>query len=457
MNTQSLQNDDKQFVWHPFTQMKEWLAQDVCIIEKGEGNYLIDTDGNRYLDGVSSLWTNVHGHCKREINDAIKDQLEKIAHSTFLGLSNVPAIELAKKLVAITPKGLDKVFFADSGSAAMEIAIKMAYQYWCQRSNPQPQRSTFIHLKESYHGDTLGSVSIGGIDLFHKVYNPLLFKTIAVPTPYCYRCQHAGLQGEYNERACAKECIKEIEKTIHDNENTIAAIIVEPLMQGAAGMVKQPKGFLSQLQLVAKKYGILLICDEVATGFGRTGKMFACDHENVTPDIMAVGKGITGGYLPLSATLCSEEIFNAFLGEYAEGKAFYHGHTYTGNQLAARAACASIDLFEKENIIERIQAIIDELTKAQEAFYALKHVGEVRQAGLMVGIELVEDKTTKKRYDASARIGGRVTDAARKRGLIIRPLGDVIVLMPPLSITVQEIKTLISITGESIKEITEKE
>ncbi|OGC07978.1 adenosylmethionine--8-amino-7-oxononanoate transaminase [candidate division WOR-1 bacterium RIFCSPLOWO2_12_FULL_45_9] len=408
----------KNLIWHPFTQMKGWLEHDQLTIERGDGVYLYDTEGNKYIDGVSSLWVTVHGHRKKELNLAIKKQLAKISHSTLLGLGNVPAIELAEKLVKITPKGLDKVFYSDNGSTAVEIALKIAFQY--QQQIGQKNKTKFLTLIDAYHGDTLGSVSVGGIDLFHKIYKALLFDSFKSSTN-----------------------LKEVEKIMKAHHQEIAAMIVEPLIQGAAGMLTQPKGFLKGVKKLCTKYNILLVCDEVATGFGRTGKMFACEHENVCPDILCLAKGITGGYLPLAATLTTKKIFNAFLGEYKETKTLFHGHTYTGNPLGCAAALANLEIFRKEKTLQKLRSKIKLLKLELNKFAALACVKEVRQRGFMVGIEL-------QGFSFEARIGHQVILEARKRGAILRPLGDVIVLMPPLSINKQELKKLLKITYESI-------
>ncbi|MFA4967067.1 MAG: adenosylmethionine--8-amino-7-oxononanoate transaminase [Candidatus Margulisiibacteriota bacterium] len=413
-----LLNKDKRYLWHPFTQMKDWIKNDQLIIDRGDGVYLFDTDGNKYLDGVSSLWVTVHGHRKKEINRAINGQLNKVAHSTLLGLGNVPSIELAEKLVEITPKGLDKVFYSDSGSTAVEIALKIAFQYHQQTG--RKGKTKFLTLVNAYHGDTIGSVSVGGIDLFHKIYKPLLFKSIKANP-------EAG----------------EIEQLIKKHHKELAAIIMEPLVQAAAGMLVEPKGLLKKVRQLCTKYNVLMIVDEVATGFGRTGKMFACEHEGISPDIMCVAKGITGGYLPLAATLTTGKIFNAFLGRPEENKTFFHGHTYTGNPLACAAALASLELFKKGKTIKKLQKKISFLKNELRRFSDhLDQVIEVRQCGFMVGIEVVSTRE---------RVGHQIILEARKRGVILRPLGNVIVLMPPLSITVKQLKRILDVTFESIQ------
>lgn len=434
---------DKKYIWHPFTQMQEWLGAPQLIIERGEGNYLIDTEGNRYFDGVSSLWCNIHGHNHPYLNKAIEEQLHKIAHSTMLGLSNIPAIVLAEKLVEITPSPLKKVFYSDNGATAMEIALKMAYQYWYNIG--ERNRTKYIILEGAYHGDTIGSVSLGGIPIFHEIFRPLLFKSYKVPAPYCYRCP-IGMKKE----SCSMDCFSLVEDAVKKYKNEVVAFVIEPLVQGAAGMITQPQGYLKAVERLCKENDILLIADEVATGFGRTGTMFAVEQEKVAPDLMALAKGITGGYLPLAATLCTETIFNAFLGNYEEFKTFFHGHTYTGNPLGCSVAIANIELFERERIIEKMQSKIQFLSKKLEELYELSHVGDIRQKGFMVGIEIVKDKETKENYRPGERIGHRIILESRKRGVILRPLGDVIVLMPPLSSTIEELEILVEVTKESI-------
>lgn len=468
--TKNLIQKDRKYIWHPFTQMKDWQTEDFPVIDRGEGCYLIDIEGQKYLDGVSSLWCSVFGHRVKEIDKAIKKQLEKIAHTTFLGLTHPMAIELAEKLIAIAPKGLARVFYSDSGSEAMEIALKMAYQYWQQRG--QPQKKKFAKLTNAYHGDTIGSVSLGGIGLFHQIYKPLLFETLEIPSPYRYRWPLPPMgkdgfgtdlrsvsdptsAGKQDWERVKKESLEIMETVLRENQGEIAALVMEPLMQGAAGMIDQPQGYISRARELTRKYNTLLIFDEVATGFGRTGKMFAADHEGVTPDIMAVAKGLTGGYLPLAATLTTEEVYDAFLGEYEEFKTFFHGHTYTANPLACAAAIATIDLFHKDRTLEKLQPKIRLIKDRLKDFYKLKAVGDIRQCGTMIGIELVRDKKTKKEFEPKEKIGVRVIELARKKGAILRPLGPVIVLMPPLAMTERELNRLLDITYESIEEITE--
>jgi adenosylmethionine-8-amino-7-oxononanoate transaminase len=445
-----LEKLDKKYVWHPFTQMQDWEKEPQIIIESGEGSTLTDVNGTTYLDGVSSLWVTVHGHRKKEINRAVAAQLDKIAHSTLLGLSNVPAVLLAEKLVRIAPKGLAKVFYSDSGSTAVEIALKIAFQYWQQKGPEHQKKTGFLSLAEAYHGDTIGAVSVGGIDLFHAIYKPLLFQTRKIPSPNCYRCTYGLTSPD-----CQKTCFVHAERTIQKYASVTAALIIEPLVQGAAGMLLQPPGFLKKIRELCTKYKILMIADEVATGFGRTGKMFACEHEGVSPDILCVAKGLTGGYLPLAATLTTEDVYSGFLGEYHEFRTFFHGHTYTGNPLACSAALASIDLFQREKTLTRLRPKIAWLAKELERFHKLEHAGEIRQRGFMIGVELVRNKETKEPYPVTGKIGIRVSLECRKQGLLIRPLGNVIVLMPPLSISLKDLKRMTDIVYDAVRRVTE--
>ncbi|MDP2644231.1 MAG: adenosylmethionine--8-amino-7-oxononanoate transaminase [Desulfobacterales bacterium] len=445
-----MEADDLGFIWHPFTQMKDYMKEKPLIIEKGNGVYLWDIYGNKYIDGISSLWVTTHGHGRREIDEAIIEQIGKISHSTLLGLSHPSAIVLARNLANVAPEGLSKVFYSDNGSCAVEIGLKMAFQYWLQSSKGKNSKKKIISFTNAYHGDTLGAVSVGGIDLFHEIYSPLLFESIKAPSPYCYRC-HLGK----TYPACRLECLGRLEEVVSEHHEQTAALIIEPLVQGAAGMLVSPPGYLKGVRALCSKYGILMIADEVAVGFGRTGRLFACEHEQVIPDILILGKGITGGYLPLAVTMATEEIFNGFLGEFDELKTFYHGHTYTGNPLACAAAIASLDLFRNDRTLERMMENIERLRQGLRRFRDLKHVGDVRQMGFMVGIELVSDKDTKTPFPAGEKTGIKVILEARKRGLILRPLGDVIVLMPILNTDAGALDALIRITYEAIQTVTE--
>ena len=443
-----LEELDRKYVWHPFTQMKEWEEAVPVIISEGRGSFLKDIYGRWYLDGVSSLWVNVHGHRKKEIDDAIRNQLERISHSTLLGLGSESSIELAEKLINIVPASLSRVFYSDNGSTSVEVALKMAYQYWIHRG--VKGREKFLCLKNAYHGDTLGAVSAGGIDIFHEAFRPLLFDTFRAPSPYCYRCE-LGLESP----GCGLACLESLEEILKGHAPEIAAVIIEPMVQGAGGMIVFPQGYLKGVRELTEKYGVLLIADEVAVGFGRTGRMFACEHEDVVPDFLCLSKGITGGYLPLAATITTEEVYSAFLGEYRELKTFFHGHSYSGNPLACAAAIASIGLFEKEKTVEGVRKKENILLPWLEAVRGLEHVGDARGIGLMAGVELVRDSKNREPYPFEDRMGFKVCLKAREKGLLLRPLGDVVVIMPPLSISEEHLAGMLDIIRDSIVEATE--
>jgi adenosylmethionine-8-amino-7-oxononanoate aminotransferase len=415
---------DQELLWHPFTQMAEWRP---LVIASGEGNFLIDIEGKRYLDGVSSLWCNVHGHRHPALDQALRDQLDRIAHSTFLGLSHPPAIELAAALRASVPAGLDRIFYSDSGSASVEIALKQSFQYWALRGRPSKQR--FLRLTEAYHGDTLGAVGVGGIELFHRIFGPLLVQSIPIPTP-------AGSDGGAS--------LARLEEELERRSYEIAAFIFEPLIQGAAGMLVHPPGFLTKAAELCRHHNVHLILDEVATGFGRTGRLFAAEHEGISPDFMCLAKGITGGYLPLAATLCTEEIYSAFLGARSEMKHFFHGHTYTANPLACAVGLESLRLLRSETL-PNAQAREPEVAAALSRIARLPGVKEVRRVGLMIGIDL---KGHPGRF-----LGAEVCDRARDYGVILRPLGDVVVWMPPLSLRADEVALLESATASAIADV----
>jgi adenosylmethionine-8-amino-7-oxononanoate aminotransferase len=410
---------DRDHVWHPFTQQQGWSEEEPLVIERGEGSYLFDVEGRRYLDGTAALWCNVHGHRHPAIDAAVREQLDRVAHTTMLGLTHPGATELAARLTEIAPAGLSRVFYSDSGSTAAEIALKIAFQYQQQRGDSR--RTRFVRLREAYHGDTIGSVSVGGIDLFHSTYRPLLFET------------HVAAPGD----------AADLERVLAAHGDEVAAVVVEPLVQGAAGILVQPPGYLRAARQLCDRFGALLVCDEVATGFGRTGTMFACEQEGVAPDLMCLAKGITGGYLPLAATLTTDEIYEGFLGSYEEFKTFFHGHTYTGNPLACAAALANLDVFEQERTLERLQPKIALLEELLAEVASMDEVAEVRQKGFMVGLDLGD-------HADALRMGHRVTVEARRRGAFIRPLGNTVVLMPPLSISEEELRELVAIARESI-------
>jgi len=446
--TQRLRELDRAHIWHPFTQMAGWMDEDFPVIVAGEGAHLIDSEGRRYLDGVASLWTNVHGHRVPEIDAAVREQLDKIAHSTLLGLANEPATLFAAELAETLPGEMRRIFYSDNGATSVEVAIKIAFAYW--RHMGRPEKNVFYRFAESYHGDTLGSVSVGGIDLFHSLFRPLLFDAPVLPYPYV---------GPYPRRedreAAAEELAEQALAQLRDGRDRAAAVVIEPLMQGAGGMRPASRGFLRRLRETCDECGILLIVDEVATGFGRTGTLFACEQESVEPDLLCLAKGISGGYLPLAATAVREDIHTAFFGRFEEFKTFFHGHTYTGNPLACAAARASLRLLR-----ERVMPALPEKSAAFagvcERLGELPHVGDVRRVGMMAGLELVEDPATNGPYDYRRRMGHQVVLAARERGAIIRPLSDTIVLMPPLGMTVAELERLGGIVGEAIVAATEK-
>ncbi|HEU4686206.1 MAG TPA: adenosylmethionine--8-amino-7-oxononanoate transaminase [Nitrospira sp.] len=437
---------DRQYLWHPFTQMREWEADDPLIIERGIGPYLIDTHGRKYLDGTSSIWVNIHGHRHPTLDRAVKRQLDRIAHSTLLGLSNPPAIRLARQLVRIAPKGLTRVFYSDDGSTAVEVALKMAVQYWQQRTPGAGPKNSFLHLKLAYHGDTIGAVSVGNLELFHSRFKSLIFPTLAADSPYCYRCP---LNKSYP--SCQLACLAPIEEILSQRHRELAGFIIEPLVQAAAGMITAPDGYMRRIRELCTRHDVLLIADEVATGFGRTGKMFACQHEDVTPDLMAISKGLTGGYMPLAATLTTEKIYEAFLGNFEDFKTFFHGHSYTGNPLGCAVASANLDLFQRERTLPRLKPKIAALRRMLDPLRSMPHVGDVRQRGFMCGIELVLDRATKTPFPLETRIGHLVAREARHRGLILRPLGHIIVLMPPLNTDVRTLARMVSIMSESIE------
>ncbi|HEY5912237.1 MAG TPA: aminotransferase class III-fold pyridoxal phosphate-dependent enzyme [Verrucomicrobiae bacterium] len=498
---------DRNYVWHPFTQMRDWLRREPIVIVAGKGPVLRDVAGREYLDANSSIWTNLHGHNHPRINAAIRGQLRKIAHSSALGLANEPASLLAEQLIksvsrslngaadhptalrrpprvedpgrltsAATPlvgesrqPRLNKVFFSDDGSTAVEVALKLAYEF--ARRSGMSQSPRFLSVQGAYHGDTVGAVSLGHIDLFHKAYRGLLFPTDKVPAPYCYRCPYNRAKPERADardyRQCRWECLGVLERKFARQKkkgNPYAAFVVEPLIQGAAGMIPQPPGWLSRASAVARDYGALLVADEVMTAFGRTGvnpggrtdvrpPLFACQREDVVPDFMALAKGLTGGYLAMAATLTTERVFEAFLGEYHEFKTFFHGHSYTGNQLGAAAALASLELLSSPASIrarERLEgALEDELT----SLWVNPHVGDIRRVGLIAGIELVQDWRTREPFDLRRRVGIRVCEALARRGVLTRPIGNVIVLMPPYCTTPLQVRCIVKALEAAIPEV----
>jgi adenosylmethionine-8-amino-7-oxononanoate aminotransferase len=422
---------DRTHVWHAFTQMAEY---EPLLIERASGCTLVDTEGREYIDGVSSLWCNVHGHRHPRLDAAIREQLGKVAHVTSLGLGNPTTARLAKKLSEIAPGGLAHVFFSDSGATAVEVALKMAFQYWRQCERPEPQRTKYLCFDDAYHGDTIGSVSLGGVSRFSEMFQPLLFDVVRLPSPGMYRLP----PGQTRQTACGYY-LGLLEAALAEHGSSLAAVVIEPLVQAAAGMITHPPGFLPGVRDLTRRHGVLLIADEVAVGIGKTGKMFACEHEEVVPDLLCVAKGLTGGYLPLAATLASDEIYRAFLGRYDESKTFFHGHTYGGNPLGAAVALTTLEVFDEERMLEKLQPKIARLAEHLARIARLPHVGDVRQCGLMAGIELVRDRATKEPYPWAEKRGIRVCQHARSEGVWLRPLGNVVVILPALAISLAEL------------------
>ena len=445
--TEHLRELDRAHVWHPFCQMREFVADDAPIIESAEGFELIDTQGRRYLDGVSSLWCNVHGHRVPEIDGAIRKQLDRVSHSTLLGLSNVPSIELAAELVRRAPAGLTRVFYSDDGATAVEVALKLAYQFHRQKARPQA-RDLFVGLAAAYHGDTVGTVSLGNMDVFHRSYERLLFPTLRVPCPVANR-----MSAGFGDSSWYEKSLNELERTLSENSDRIAAFVIEPLVQAAAGILVHPPGYLRRVRELTRQHGILLIADEVAVGFGRTGTLFACEQEEVTPDFLCLSKGITGGYLPLAATLTTDEVYDAFLGEPGSGRTFFHGHTYTGNPLGCAAALASLELFEKNRVLDNVAECSRLLAQRLEEIRDWPNVGEIRQKGILVGIELLADKEAQQAFAPELRIGHQVTLAARRRGLFTRPLGDVLTIVPAPAMPPALVDRLCDLLFESMRDV----
>ena len=439
-------------VWYPFTQMQEFAEFSPLSITAAQGCWLEDAHGNKYLDAISSLWANIHGHRHPVIDAAIREQLDRVAHTTMLGLSHPGGIALARELVKLTPQVLTRVFYSDSGATAVEIALKMAYQYWQLRG--EKQKYKFLKLSEAYHGDTIGAVSLGGMDIFHERFDKLLFDTVKVPTPHLYRHPFT----EHPEKDIIERYFSLSADLIAEQADQACGFIVEPIVQGAAGMIVHPSGYLKHVREHTRKHGLLLIADEVAVGFGRTGKLFASQWENVSPDLLCLGKGITGGYLPLAATMATDEIFSAFLGKFKELKTFFHGHTYTGNPLACAAAQASLKVFTEEKTLSEhvFGPKADKYTKGMKKLEQLEHVGSARYKGLMGGVEVVKDKRTKEAYPFEERVGHQIVMEARRQGVMLRPLGDVIVLMPPLAVSLDELDLMFTVTEKAICSITEK-
>ncbi len=450
---QDIEEWDRQYIWHPFTQMQDYVKEPPLIFSHGEGAYLFDINGRCYFDGNSSLWVNLHGHRHCTMISALKNQVDELFHSTLLGAANEPSIELAQQLVEIAPPGLEKVFYSDNGSTAVEVALKMAFQYWQQAKPPQPKRTTFISFRGAYHGDTIGCVSVGGIDLFHAKFGSLLFKCYHAPYPVYSKYPSIGRgDSRIAPTDIASKSLDECEKLLKEHEGEIAAVIIEPLVQGAAGIKTQAPGFLKGLRELCDRYDVFLIADEVFTGFGHTGKMFACEHEGVSPDFMALAKGITGGSLPLAATLTSQRVYDGFLGEYSEFRTFFHGHTYTGNPLACAAALANLDIFERESTLSWIQPVISHLEKRlDQLFEASDQVADIHQCGLIAGIDIARSRSRQEFYKIEERMGAKVCLELRKYGIWLRPLGNTLVLVPPLISSIKQIDYLMDAIESCLK------
>ncbi len=441
---------DKEHVWHPYTQMAEYNHREPLVIVEGEGRRLKDAQGRLYYDGTSSIWLNVHGHRVPEIDAAIVEQLGKVAHSTLLGQANEPSILLAEELVKIAPEGLNKVFYSDSGSEAVEAALKMALQYWANLEGRETSRHHILSFEDGYHGDTLGAVGAAPVETFHWPFKAMLPSPLRAPFPNPYRSEGSSPQ------SAVQASLEAVERLFEEHPGEVAAVIVEAMMQGVAGIVVAPEGFLRGLSELCRAHGVLLIADEVATGFGRTGRMFACEHDGITPDLMAIGKGLTGGYLPLAATLATDEVYGAFLGSHAERKTFFHGHSYTGNQLGCAAALGNLKRMRETKLIEGLGEKECLISAHAEAMREHPYVGDVRYKGMVLGIELVADKERKTTYPWEAQVGWRVCDRAREKGLLVRPLGSVVICMPPLGSTFEELSEMLDILAESLWDATEE-
>jgi adenosylmethionine-8-amino-7-oxononanoate aminotransferase len=441
---QQLLDWDRQHYWHPFTQMADY---EPFIIEKAYGATLVDISGREYLDGVSSLWCNVHGHRHPKIDEAIERQLREVAHCTSLGASHPSAIRLARRLAELTPLGLDHVFFSSDGASAIETALKVAFQFWRQCDHPAPQRTKYVALGRAYHGDTIGSTSVGGIEHFQALFAPLLFEVVRAPSPDPRR-----LPGDIARDQAAAFYLDQLDRLLAQHAGEVAAMILEPLVQGAAGMIMHPTGYLGGVRELCTKHGILMIADEVATGFGRTGRMFACEHEDVVPDMLCLGKGITAGYLPLAAMIATDEVYDAFLGGY--DKTLFHGHTYSGNPLAAAAALASLDLFDEERSLQELLPKITRLGVHLSRLAKHPHVADARQCGFIGAVELTSDKATGEPFPAEDRIGWQICRDILDRGVWLRPLGDVLVVMPPLCVTVEQLDRIMDAVTRGIDTVT---
>lgn len=446
-NLNEWQEKDLKYIWHPCSQMKDYEELAPIVVEKGDGIYLYDVDGKKYYDVISSWWCNLLGHCNPKINAAIKKQLDTLEHVIFANFSHKSVINLCEKLSKVLPAGLCKFNFSDNGSSAIEMALKMSFQYHYQTGNPQKKR--FLALTDAYHGETIGALSVGGVDLYSKIYKPILLDVERVEAPDCYRCPY----GKKSEN-CNCECFEKAEEVFEKFGHESCAMIIEPLLQGSAGMKIYPPLYLKKLREICDKYNVHLIADEIATGYGRTGKMFACDWAGISPDIMCLSKGLTGGYMPMAIAITTQKIYDAFYADYLEGKAFMHSHTYSGNALACSAACAVLDVLKQENIIEKAnEKAIYFTNKIKEKFASYKHVGDIRHIGLINAIELVKNRETKEAFESSNRYGYQIYKKALEKGVLLRPLGDVLYFNPPLIIEKSDMDYVIDVAYESMREI----
>lgn len=446
----NLVEKDLKYIWHPCSQMKDYEELKPIIIDRGEGVYLYDRDGKEYLDIISSWWCNLLGHCNPKISAAVKQQLDKVEHVIFANFSHEPAIRLCEKLSEVIPKGLTKFNFSDNGSASIEAALKMSFQYQYQTGHKEKVK--FMCLSEGYHGETIGALSVGSMDLYAKIYKPMLMDAIQITAPDCYRCPY-----EKSRDNCSTECFEHAERAFEEHADEACAIIVEPLLQGSAGMRIYPSEYLKKLRKLCDQYEVILIADEIATGFGRTGKMFAFDHAGVSPDIMCISKGLTGGYMPMAITITTDKIYDAFYADYSEGKAFMHSHTYSGNPLGCSAALAVLNIFREESVLENASKRAEYLnSRLNEVLIGHPNIGEIRHLGLVNAMELVADRNTKRGFDSGLRTGYQIYKKALEKGLILRPLGNVLYFNPPLTIKEEEIEKAVSICAESIGEVIQR-
>jgi len=438
---------DLEYIWHPCSQMKDYEELPPIVIDKAKGLYLYDIDGNKYADVVSSWWCNLLGHCNNRINNAVKTQIDKLEHVIFANFTHKTAITLCEKLSKVLPKGLCKFNFTDNGSSAIEAAMKVSFQYHYQTGNPQKKR--FMALSDAYHGETIGALSVGGVDLYSEIYKPILMDIVRIDGPDCYRCPYGKCRDN-----CSCECFEKAEKAFTEFGDETAAILVEPLLQGSAGMKVYPPLYLKKLRELCNKYNVHFIADEIATGYGRTGKMFACDHAGISPDIMCLSKGLTGGYMPMAIFATTQKIYDAFYADYNDGKAFMHSHTYSGNPLACSAAIEVLNILEDEKIIEKANENAKYFNKIiKDKFLSLINVGEVRSIGLINAIELVKDKATKEPFESKLRVGYQIYKKALKKGVLLRPLGNVIYFNPPLIISKEDMDFVTDIALECTKEV----